>query len=262
MATAREELANVLRQARLDAGYTSQGEFAKKLHKSRPVVTRAESPAHPTPADDVLETWAEITGAGPAGLKELAGQARSGSPEWFMPYAAKEAEADTIRCWSPMHIHGLLQTENYSRAELSVERYTVARLAELVKARMERKAVLRRAQVTVVMDEHVLRRCIGSASVMAEQCGYLASLVAEYPDIALHVIPESANMGSWGAFSIASRDGTATVCLTHFEDVTTTAPAQVRNMAGAFDRLLGAAWPCDQTLAFVRTMEEQWKSKV
>jgi len=64
MATPREQLAVLLRQARLDAGFGSQGELARKLNVSRPVVTRAENPAHPVPSDAVLAAWAGATGAG------------------------------------------------------------------------------------------------------------------------------------------------------------------------------------------------------
>lgn len=47
---------------------------------------------------------------------------------------------------------------------------------------------------------------------MAEQCASLA-VMAERPDVALHVIPEGANMGLWGGFAMAARDGAVTVCL-------------------------------------------------
>ncbi len=259
MATPREELANVLRQARLDAGYKSQGEFARRLHKSRPVVTRAENPAHPVPADDVLYAWAEITGADPARLKDLAEQARSGSPEWFMPYEQKEAEADTIRCWSPLQVPGLLQAESYARETLSVVPYTPAQLAELVKARMARKDVLERACVTAIIDEHVLCRCMGSSSVMAEQCGYLVSLVAEHPNIALHVIPEGVNLGLSGGFALATRGSKTTLSLTALRDITSTAEDLVTEAFQKFDGLLGAALPCGESLERARAMEEKWK---
>jgi DNA-binding MurR/RpiR family transcriptional regulator len=49
--TPREQLADILRQSRLDAGYESHGALAKRLNVSRPVVTRAENAAHPVPSD-------------------------------------------------------------------------------------------------------------------------------------------------------------------------------------------------------------------
>jgi uncharacterized protein DUF5753/helix-turn-helix protein len=144
--TPREQLAETLRQARLDAGYVSHGSLAKRLNVSRPVVTRAENPAHPCPSDAVLSAWAGVTGVGLDTLTDLAQRAKSGTPDWFMPYLAAESEADTLRCWSPLLLPGLLQTKPYARAVLGVEPYAPERLAELVAARMERQQVLGRAR--------------------------------------------------------------------------------------------------------------------
>jgi transcriptional regulator with XRE-family HTH domain len=83
MATPREQLANVLRQARLDAGYESHAAFARRLNVSRPVVSKAENPSSPTPSDAVLAAIAGATGAGLDELTKLAQQARSGPPGWF-----------------------------------------------------------------------------------------------------------------------------------------------------------------------------------
>src|ERR1700720_610835 len=96
----RKQLADSLRQSRVDAGYGSHGALARKLNVSRPVVTRAENPAHPVPSDAILGAWAGATGAALDTLADLAQRAKSGTPDWFMPYRQAEAEADTLRCWS------------------------------------------------------------------------------------------------------------------------------------------------------------------
>ena len=170
MPTPREQLANLLRQSRLDAGYESHGALAKRLNVSRPVVSKAENPAQPVPSDAVLAAWAGATGAALDTLTDLAQRARSGTPDWFMPYRQAEAEASILRCWSPVLVPGLLQTESYMRAVMSVEPYTAERLDELVAARLERQAVIGCAYLTAVFDQHVLYRLIGSAPAMAEQC--------------------------------------------------------------------------------------------
>jgi hypothetical protein len=85
-------------------------------------------------------------------LTDLAQRAKSGTPDWFMPYRHAEAEAGILRCWSPMLVPGVLQTESYMRA---VEPYTAKRLEELVSARLERRAVIGRAYLTVIIDRHV-----------------------------------------------------------------------------------------------------------
>lgn len=119
MATAREQLADVLRQARIEAGYGSHGALARKLNVSRPVITKAENAAHPVPSDAILAAWAGVTGAPLDTLIELAHRAKSGTPDWFMPYRQAEAQAQTLRCWAPLVIPGLLQIESYVRAVLS-----------------------------------------------------------------------------------------------------------------------------------------------
>jgi transcriptional regulator with XRE-family HTH domain len=258
MTTPRERLATVLRQSRIDAGYGSHGALARKLNVSRPVITRAENSAHPVPSDAVLAAWAGATGAGLDVLIDLVQRARSGTPDWFMPYRQAEAEASILRCWSPVQVPGL-QTEPYAQATLAVEPYTAEQLAELVTARMERQAVIGRAYVTAIIDQHVLERPVGSPAIMAKQCTLLASM-AERPDIALHVIPEGTNMGLWGGFDLATRDNMTTVCLTAIEDMTSTSGDLVAKTMQAFERMLGAALPRAESLDRIRVAEETWKT--
>jgi transcriptional regulator with XRE-family HTH domain len=257
--TPREQLAEVLRQSRLDGGFESHGALAKKLNVSRPVISKAENPAHPVPSDALLASWAGATGVPLDTLTDLAERARSGTPDWFMPYRQAEAEASILRCWSPLLVPGLLQTESYMRAVLSVEPYSAGQLEELVSARLERQAVIGRAYLTAVIDQHALHRLIGSAQVMAEQCAHLLSM-AERPDIALHVVPEGSNVGLWGAFNIAARDSTTTVCLIALEDIPSTAPGLVGKVTVAFERILGAALPrVESHELIVKVAEELWK---
>jgi transcriptional regulator with XRE-family HTH domain len=261
MATPREQLADMLRQSRLDAGYGSHGALARKLNVSRPVITKAENAAHPVPSDALLAAWAGVTGAPLDTLTGMGQRAKSGTPDWFMPYRQAEAEASILRCWSPLLVPGVLQCESYMRAVLQVEPYTAERLGELVSARLERQSVIGRAYLTVIIDEHVLHRLIGSAAIMAEQCGHLA-IMAGRPDIGLHVIPEGTNVGLWGAFDIATRDSAVTVRLETVEDMTSTAPELVGKVTVAFERILGAALPCAESLALIQTVEEQWKTRI
>jgi transcriptional regulator with XRE-family HTH domain len=261
MATPREQLADLLRQARLDAGYGSHGALARKLNVSRPVITKAENAAHPVPSDALLAAWAGITGVPLDPLIELAQRAKSGTPDWFMPYRQAEAEASILRCWSPLLVPGVLQCQSYMRAVLQVEPYTAERLGELVSARLERQSVIGRAYLTAVIDQHVLQRPVGTPAIMAEQCGHLAAMAGR-PDMGLHIIPEGTNVGLWGAFDIAARDSAVTVRFSALEDMTSTAPDTVAKMTVAFERILGAALPRAESLALIRTMEEQWKTRI
>jgi transcriptional regulator with XRE-family HTH domain len=233
----------MLRQSRLDAGFDSHGALAKTLNVSRPVISKAENPVHPVPSDALLAAWANETGADVAQFTELAQRAKSGTPDWFVPYRQAESEATVIRSWAPLIVPGLEQTEGYARAVLGAEPYTPEQLDGLLTARLERQQVLQRAYVVSIIDAGVLVRCIGSAAVMAEQCAHLVEL-AERPNIALHVVPEGTNTGAWGALDVASRDGLATVNFsTATDDVTTTATERVDRALMAYERILGYALP-------------------
>jgi hypothetical protein len=69
-------------------------------------------------------------------------------------------------------------------------------------------------------------------------------------------------MGTWGAFDIATQDHTTTVCLTALEDVTSTTTDLTIKAMRAFERMLGAAIPCPESLDLIRTAEERWKAQI
>jgi transcriptional regulator with XRE-family HTH domain len=250
----------MLRQSRLNAGFESHGALAKRLNVSRPVITRAENAAHPVPSDAVLAAWAGVTGAALDTLTDLAHRAKSGTPEWFMPYKQAEAEASILRYWSPIVVPGIAQTPGYMRTLFEDEGHLLDRIDELAASRLERQAVIGRVYVTMIIGQHVLYRLVGSPAIMAEQCAHLAS-IAEHSGVALHVLPDGVNMGVWGAFDIAARDGTVTVRLETVEDITSRAPGLIGKVTVAFERILGAAMPRAESLERIRIMEEQWKTQ-
>jgi len=261
VATTREQLAALLKRARLEAGFDSQAKLAKQLHVSRSVIVKAEGHSGPVPSDAVLIGWSRETGADLQELFDLAKRARSSTPEWFMPYRIAEQGAGHLRLWSPIVVPGLLQTEAYARALLSARRRAPEQLQALVEQRLERQRVIDHADVTAVFDHRVLAHAIGSPSVMAEQCAALAALV-ESGKISLHVVPEGADIGLAGAFAIATRGVVSTVCLTtSSRDITSTAADVIDENVRLFDAILGASLPVVQTLEYVRTREEIWKEK-
>jgi transcriptional regulator with XRE-family HTH domain len=261
MGTPREDLAKKLREARIAAGYETQSALAKRLNLSRPVISKAENAAQAIPNQALLTAWAGITGAPLDELLELANRARSGIPEWFMPYEVAEARADTLRCWTPLQVPGLLQTEAYMRVLFAAEEQPLDQVDALVAARMERKKVLGRARLTAIVDSTVLDREIGSAELMAEQCGYLAAL-SERPDVVIHVVPPRVNVGLWGALHMATRDGSTTVLLGALRDVTSTAADLVTMAVHSFERILGSALPRAESRNAILEAEQGWKARI
>lgn len=208
MPTPREELANLLRESRITAGYKSHAAFAKMLHKSRPVVSKAESPINPVPSDDVLTGWVEITGLSRDRLKDLVTRIRLGPPTWFVPWGVIEARA-TVICWfAALLIPGLLQTEGYARAVLAWKPDSPSAEANL-KNRLARQSVLEHVQLRVVILESVLYREVGDAATMVEQIEYLLELGAR-PNVTLQIVPDTTAITGalGGAFAIATEGST------------------------------------------------------
>jgi transcriptional regulator with XRE-family HTH domain len=261
--TPREQLAEVLQRAREQAGYGSQAALARKLNVSRPVISKAENPAQPVPSDAILAAWAGMCGVSLDTLTELAERARSGVPDWFVPWRSAESGATLLRYWSPWVVPGVAQTRAYMLALFADEGHDLAKAEELATARTERQQVIGRVPVTLIIGYHVLYRVVGSPAVMSEQCGHLATL-ADRSMVTLHVLPEGITTGgSGGGLDLATGGGIATVNMTTtLEDMTTTAEHLVVKAQQMFDRLLGEALPRTDSLALIRTAEGSWKAQV
>jgi transcriptional regulator with XRE-family HTH domain len=261
VATPREQLANIIRQARLDAGYESHAAFARRLNVSRPVVSKAENPSSPTPSDAVLAAIAGATGAGLDELAKLARQARSGPPGWFAGWAADiEAGASVIRWFEPSLVPGLVQTEAYARAVLSWKPESASTEVHL-RNRLARQSVLDRAELRVVMLETVLYREVGDAATMSGQLEHLLD-VGRRPTVTLQVLPDTpVVVGSLGgAFAIAS-EGAADVAAyseSIVEGTVHTDPDLVARAVRLFDWLRAEALPWAQTQDLLRKAGERW----
>ena len=123
--------------------------------------------------------------------------------EDYRQFIGLEHEAITIAIWHIYVVTGLLQTESYARHIISsygrVEPMTPGMIGRLVKVRTRRQQVLDRdgLQLSVVLDESVLKRRIGNESVMYEQLQHLAR-EAERPNLTLQILPLSAQHTVFG----------------------------------------------------------------
>src|SRR5215813_3728110 len=114
--------------------------------------------------------------------------------EDYQQFIGLEHEAASMSIWHVDVVTGLLQTEEYARHIISsysrVEPIPPGLIGRLVRVRMRRQEVLERdgLQLSVVLDESVLRRRIGDELVMYEQ---LQRLVhdADRPNLTLQVLP-------------------------------------------------------------------------
>jgi transcriptional regulator with XRE-family HTH domain len=115
-------------------------------------------------------------------------------PGWFIRWPEKEAQATVLRSFELVLIPGLLQTPGYARALLDNRIGSGSDDAEeIVAARMERQAILDRAnppELWVAIEEATLRRPVGGPAVMHEQLNHLLR-AAQRPNVVLQVIPVS-----------------------------------------------------------------------
>jgi transcriptional regulator with XRE-family HTH domain len=201
----RRRLAAELREIRESKG-KSGDTVAAALRWSPSKISRyelARTGLKPREVERLLDYY-EITGARRELLVSLAEDAaRKGWWEEFadiisadyQQFIGLEHEASSIDIWHVEVVTGLLQTEAYARHIISsynqVERISPGMIERLVKIRMQRQQVLTRepvAEISVVLDESVLKRRVGDGLVMHEQLQRLAR-EADRPNVTLRILP-------------------------------------------------------------------------
>lgn len=136
----------------------------------------------------------------------------SGLPRWFQLYIGLEAAATKIRKYQPELIPGLLQTRDYAEQVFqmpggSIDAADNNERERAIQLRIERQALLTRfaaPQLSVILNEAVLRRPVGSASIMIEQLHQILK-TTELPNVTIRVLGFSAGLHAGamsGAFSI------------------------------------------------------------
>ncbi len=123
--------------------------------------------------------------------------------EDYQQFIGLEYEASSMSIWHVDVVTGLLQTEAYARHIISslsrIEPIPPGMIGRIVAVRMRRQQVLEREglQLSVVLDESVLKRRIGDESVMYEQLHRLAR-EAEKPNVNVQVLPLDAQHSVFG----------------------------------------------------------------
>lgn len=260
-----------LQRARIAAGFGSQEALAVALGFDRSTITKAENGGRP-PTDDVFIKWCDACGVSAelrevlSGLLVVARRTDGPVPAWFRDYLEAEREALTLRIWQPLIVPGLLQTPDYARALFVAAGADADKADEMVGARMSRQSIFERSKppsVSVVLDESVLHRLIGSPQVMHDQLVHLVEL-SQRPYLMIQVLPAAngANAGLGGAINLASGDGTPGVLLTEaVEDQTTENRSLVLKASDTFDLVRADALPRAASRALFLEAAEQWKTR-
>jgi transcriptional regulator with XRE-family HTH domain len=203
----RRRLAAELREIRESKGRSGES-VAAALRWSPSKISRyerARTGLRPREVERLLDYY-QITGARRALLLELAQDAAQKGwweefadslSEDYRQFIGLEHEANSIAIWHVDVVTGLLQTENYARHIISsysrVEPVTPGMIGRMVRVRMQRQQVLNRdeLELSVVLDESVLRRRVGNDAVMYEQLQQLAQ-EADRPNLTLRILPLNA----------------------------------------------------------------------
>jgi transcriptional regulator with XRE-family HTH domain len=133
------------------------------------------------------------------------------SPD-YLEFIGLEHEASSMAIWHGEVITGLLQTEAYARHIISsysrVEPIAPGLVQRMVRVRMRRQQVLDRPglELSVVLDESVLRRRVGDDRVMYEQLQRLAR-EADRPNLTLQILPLDAQHTVFGESFVIFRFG-------------------------------------------------------
>jgi hypothetical protein len=189
---------------------------------------------------------------------------REAFPDWSRKFMAYSERAVAIGEYAAHVVPGLLQTEEYARAVLSVglTLSSDAQLEERLTARMgrqERIGSADRPDLWVVLDEAVLRRPVGGHAVMRQQMERLLAAAAE-PHITVQVLPfdqgEHDAMG--GSLTILMLPDGSEVAYTegaHYGQLIEE-PSEVGRFTLTYDRLRAAALPPLMSLDMIRSVME------
>jgi hypothetical protein len=102
-----------------------------------------------------------------------------------------EAKVKTIVNAEPLLVPGLVQTADYARVVMKSGHVRPENIEPRVEARLARQSHLTKdkpPKVDLILDEHVLRRVVGSHKIMALQLRALLEF-AELPNLRLWVVP-------------------------------------------------------------------------
>ena len=209
----RRRLAAELREIRESKGMSGDA-VAAALKWSPSKISRYERARTGLPPREVerLLDFYEVTGPRRGYLLELAEDAAQKG--WWEEFADSlsddykqfiglEHEAASIDIVHVDVVAGLLQTQDYARHIISsysrIEPVAPAVIGRMVRVRMRRQQVLNRdgLQLSVVLDESVLRRRIGDEAVMYEQLQRLAREAAR-PNLTLQILPLDAQHTVFG----------------------------------------------------------------
>jgi transcriptional regulator with XRE-family HTH domain len=252
-----------VRRLRTTAGLT-QAELGDLAHVVSTRITQIERASGAKPTLELARALDAALGADDLLVELWPYVYREAFPDWsrkFMEYAER---AVAIRQYAAHVVPGLLQTEDYARAVLSLDALldSEEQLEERVTARMGRQERLSspdRPELWVILDEAVLKRPIGGNAVMRKQLARLLDAAAER-HITVQVLPfdQGGHEAMGGSLTILTLPDGAEVAYTEGADYgqLIEEPAHVSRYKVIYDRLRAAALPPITSLDMIRSAME------
>ncbi|GAB2442902.1 helix-turn-helix domain-containing protein [Streptomyces incanus] len=200
-----------LKLLRIRAGL-ERPEFGKRMGYSPETVASFEQ-GRRIPQAGFIEKADEVLGAGGllTALKEEV--ARAQYPSFFRDMARLESEAVELCSYDTLVVKGLLQTEEYMRAVLSMRRPLLDQgtIEQRVAARLARQEIFNRwpaPLLSFVMEEAVLRKPLGGKTVLRGQLEHLL-LIGDKRNVELQVMPldREDSAGVDGPFTVITSKG-------------------------------------------------------
>jgi len=145
------------------------------------------------PPDQFIDKADEVLDAGGI-LREMKEEVRKAQyPAFFRDAAKLEAQAIELHAYDAQVVNGLLQTEDYARAVLSMRRPALDEetVEQQVTARIARQELFTRGSgllMSFVIEEVVLRRPIGGVGVLRGQLEQLL-LIGQKRNVEVQVMP-------------------------------------------------------------------------
>ncbi|OEV31628.1 DNA-binding protein [Streptomyces nanshensis] len=253
-----------VRRLRTAAGMT-QAELGRRTHVVSTRITQVEraSGAKPTlelarALDNTLDADGLLADLWPYVHRET-------FPDWSRAFMAYSARAVSIGQYAAHVVPGLLQTEEYARAVLSVDPSPsgVGQLEERLTARMgrqERLAEPDHPDLCVVLDEAVLRRPIGGRAVMRDQLSRLLEAAAtSWATVQVLPFDQGEHEAMGGSLTLLDLpDDDAEVAYLEGADYgqLIEEPGDVKRYSAIFHRLRAMALPSKMSVDMIRSVME------
>ncbi|MFE5833001.1 helix-turn-helix transcriptional regulator [Streptomyces sp. NPDC056508] len=207
-------VATVAKRMRMKEGLT-QEQLGSLMGYTGAAISALETLAQPV-SDDMMVQLETALGGGTGIFTEMRPLVRLEKlPEQFRNYVQIEQAARSLCLYASPNVHGLFQTEAYARAQIAggYPTPTEERVEELVKARMDRKAIFDKKPlrlIELILDESALLRKFGSEEVMREQYRFLLEC-ARRKNVTIQVLPldvglSGENAGARGELNLVETD--------------------------------------------------------